>query len=64
MTHRAPVSTEEKLFRCWADGFGIAQTIAAVRRTCGTTLTFEQVRTTFAEITHRFTATNQEAAHG
>lgn len=53
MTSDAPTSIEEKLFHCWRQGIGIGETRLAVQRAFGTRPSFEQVRTAFADLSHR-----------
>lgn len=49
-----PMTIELKIYHCWVGGKSVAETRRAVHRTCGSRPSFEQVRTTFADLSHRY----------
>lgn len=59
-TIQRPMTTEERLFRCWTRGDSIRTTIRSVREYCGIDLTFEQVRLAFVDLADTF----KGAGHG
>lgn len=48
------MTVDEKIYRCWHNGLGIAQTIQAVKKSTGERVTFEQVRLRFVTLADRF----------
>lgn len=46
-------AVRESLFQCWNKGFSIRATMESIRRLNATTLTFEEVRLHFVDLSER-----------
>lgn len=56
------ISVDEKLYRLWAGGIGIGETMRAIKHTHGVDLTFEEVRAAFISCCDRFASSSARAA--